>query len=252
MLTFEQIEKDVMMYITRNSGKTCNIFEIFNDIVSDRNIKNPDLLKDLKIKLHIVLSQLDSTFNKVNVIKHNNNYLVCYNSNIDTTNITTETFVKVESKDIQHDDYENLSKSVFEYIVDNNIDYPIKPDCDGNTLLHIGFLLGDNDRINKLISKYNLSFFTKNKNNISVLDLITSNKDSLIMKYAFNEINTDMIKLKEENELLKKKNSDLSSIIVDINSTINNIKTDTKYTTRIDMFFTLSIMSIGVFLYYFK
>ena len=68
-INFQDVEKDVMLFISRNSGKLCSIHHIFNDIIDDRDIKNPDIRKDLKTKINIVMSQLDSKQNDVTVIK---------------------------------------------------------------------------------------------------------------------------------------------------------------------------------------
>lgn len=249
LLNFKQIEKDVMMYITRNSGKTCNIYEIFNDIVIDMDIKNPIILNDLKIKLHLVMSQLDSLFNNVTVVKYNNSYLVCYNNkNIDITSqakelvqtkeALQETFIESsQDKDFEY----NLSKSVFEYIVDNDINYPIN--LNDNTFLQIGFMLGDTERINKLITKYNISFFNNN-----MLDMIESNKNTIILKYALKENNSEINKLKEANIELRRKNCELSASLIGLNAEIDKLKNNNKPTT-FNIITTITILCLG-YLYY--
>ena len=81
LIDFKDVEKDIMLFISRNSGKLCSIQHIFNDIIDDKDIKNPDIRNDLKIKINIVMSQLDSNQKNVTVIKKNNEYLVGYNIN---------------------------------------------------------------------------------------------------------------------------------------------------------------------------
>ena len=245
LLNFKQIEKNVIMYITRYSGKTCNIYEIFNDIVIDMDIKNPIVLNDLKIKLHLVMSQLDLLFNNISVIKSNNSYLVCYNNT--NINITADTKESIHSKESIQESFiesfeNNISKSVFEYIVDNDINYPIN--LNDNTFLQIGFMLGDTERINKLISKYNISFFNNN-----MLDMIESNKNTIILKYALTEINSEINKLKENNIELRRKNCELVASLIGINADINKLKEHNKPTT-FNIIFALTVVFAGYIYYY--
>ena len=106
-----------------------------------------------------------------------------------------------------------MAKAMFEYIIDNDIRYQIKPDCNGENLLFIGIRLGDIERVNKLIEKYSMSFFHKNKDGISVLDLI---KDSSMLKYCIKE-NNDEIKR------LKQKEAELQTNIVNINDKLTSL-----------------------------
>ena len=69
LIDFKDVERDIMLFISRNSGKLCSIHHIFSDIIDDKDIKNPDVRKDLKTKINIVMSQLDSKQNDVTVIK---------------------------------------------------------------------------------------------------------------------------------------------------------------------------------------
>ena len=191
-MNFYSIEKNVMSYIARNK-KMCNFTELYNYIIDDNTIKDPKVLSDLKNKLYLVMSQLDSRYYDVNVIKVNNTYLVGYNiPNISNNNISNDTNLK-----------EDLNKSTFEYIIDNDIDYDIKPDCCGETLLFQGIKMNDVKRVNKLLKKYPLSFFTKNKNDENVLDLIQQKSDLTFLKMCIQENNDEINILKKENETLK-------------------------------------------------
>ena len=127
LLNFTDIENEVMMFIARNTGKLCSIQSIFNDIIKDRKISNPEIRNDLKIKLHIIMSQLNSKQSNVTVVKRDDNYLVGYN--MDSACINSPI---LESTKINIIDTSELAKSMFEYIVDNNINYSIGPDCNGD------------------------------------------------------------------------------------------------------------------------
>lgn len=209
LIDFKIVEKYVMLFITRNSGSLCTIQHIYNDILDDLDIKNPEIKNDLKIKLHFVMSQLDSNQKNVTVVKKGESYLVGYNMpnnyfvelNQSSSFPTNDT---VKTDNIINTD--NLAKTMFEYIVDNDINYPIKCDCNGENLLFIGVSLNDTIRVNKLVTKYSMSFFDKNKDGKSVFDLIP---ESPMLKYCILENNKQI-------KNLKKDVKDLSSSLVDI------------------------------------
>ena len=148
LINFQDVEKDIMLFISRNSGKLCSIHHIFSDIIDDKDIKNPDIRKDLKTKINIVMSQLDSKQNNVTVIKKNNEYLVGYNIKTnDKTNLSEEINSNLE----ETNSTENIAKTMFEYIVDNDINYTIKNDL--ISILFIGISLNDFERVKKFINK---------------------------------------------------------------------------------------------------
>ena len=198
LIDFKDVERDIMLFISRNSGKLCSIHHIFSDIIDDKDIKNPDVRKDLKTKINIVMSQLDSKQNDVTVIKKNNEYLVGYNIKTDDktnyTNSTEETNLSEETNS-----KENIAKTMFEYIVDNDINYTIKNDL--ISILFIGISLNDFERVEKFINKYSISLFQKNKDGKSVLDLIP---DSPMIKYCIKENNNEIRRLKDRERIIKK------------------------------------------------
>jgi hypothetical protein len=96
-LNFQQIENKVMAYIARNMNKMCNFTELYNYITDDENIKDPKVLIEFKNRLYLVMSNLDSKFNDVSVVKHNNNYLVGYNISNKDTKDTSDTNILCKS-----------------------------------------------------------------------------------------------------------------------------------------------------------
>jgi hypothetical protein len=212
LIDFKEVEKYVMLFISRHSGKLCSIQDIFNDIVEDKDIKSPDIRNDLKIKLNIVMSQLDSNQKNVTVIKKGQSYLVGYD--IKSSDYISELVIPTTNTTNDIVNTEQMAKSMFEYIVDNDINYTIKSDCNGENLLFIGVTLGDTVRVNKLVNKYSMSFFDKNKDGNSVLDLIP---DSPMLKYCINENNKEIKSLKD-------KNSDLCHNILCINAELALMK----------------------------
>ncbi len=222
LIDFNEVEKEVMMYISRNSGKLCTIHSIYNDIVEDRNINNPEIKNDLKVKLQIVMSQLNSKQSNVTVVKKNDSYLVGYN--LDTTKDESKSPPIITGP--EQFDTSGLAKTMFEYIVDNNIDYPIGPDCNGENLLFVGIMLGDYVRVRKLKAKLNVSFFDKNSDGKNLMDLHPTNLfvhqqcieelDQVIKDSKKREtdylaqivrINNEMLKLEQSISKLKQDNN---------------------------------------------
>ena len=233
LIDFKDVERDIMLFISRNSGKLCSIHHIFSDIIDDKNIKNPDVRKDLKTKINIVMSQLDSKQNDVTVIKKNNEYLVGYNIKTDDKTDLTEETNSIE----ETNSTENIAKTMFEYIVDNDINYTIKNDL--ISILFIGISLNDFERVEKFINKYSISLFQKNKDGKSVLDLIP---DSPMIKYCIKENNNEIRRLKDrENELLKNI-LNLNNELISINKDIIDIRKVNNNRNIVDMCYILSIL----------
>jgi hypothetical protein len=239
LINFQDVEKDIMLFISRNAGKLCSIHHIFNDIIDDRDIKNPDIRKDLKTKINIVMSQLDSKQNDVTVIKKNNEYLVGYNIKTNNksekiNNLSEETN---ETSLEETNSTENIAKTMFEYIVDNDINYTIKNDL--ISILFIGISLNDFERVGKFINKYSISLFQKNKDGKSVLDLIP---DSPMIKFCIKENNNEIRRLKDrENELLKNI-LNLNNELISINKDIIDIRKVNNNRNIVDMCYILSIL----------
>jgi hypothetical protein len=240
LIDFQDVEKDIMLFISRNPGKLCSIHHIFNDIIDDRDIKNPDTRKDLKTKINIVMSQLDSKQNNVTVIKKNNEYLVGYNIKTDDkTNTDISKLIINDMTNSTEETYstENIAKTMFEYIIDNDINYSIKNDL--ISILFIGISLNDFERVEKFINKYSISLFQKNKDNKSILDLIP---DSPMIKYCIKENNNEIRRLKDrENELLKNI-LNLNNELISINKDIIDIRKVNNNRNIVDMCYILSIL----------
>jgi hypothetical protein len=210
LIDFSDVEKEVMMYISRNSGKLCTIHSIYNDIVEDRNIANPEIKSDLKVKLQIVMSQLNSKQSNVTVIKRDNTYLVGYNMDSNKSEQNPPIVTAPEEFDTS-----GLAKTMFEYIVDNNIDYPIGPDCNGENLLFVGIMLNDYNRVKKLKSKLKISFFDRNSDGKNLMDLYPTNL--FIHQQCIEE-------LAQENATAKKRENEYLAQIVRINNELTGLE----------------------------
>jgi len=195
LLDFNDIEKEVMMFIARNPGNLCSIQSIFNDIIEDRNISNPEIRNDLKVKLHIIMSQLNSKQSNVTVVKRGENYLVGYNMDSDSSLNAHKVLVEPTNINTNTIDTSGLAKSMFEYIVDNNINYSIGPDCNGDNLLNIGISLGDYERVKKLKLKHMISFFDTNTDGKNLMDLHPSNL--FVHQQCIEELHKEIVELKK-------------------------------------------------------
>lgn len=209
--SFKNIENEVMRYITRNPKKFCKYTEIFSDIVTEYNIRNPEVLLELKNKLNIVMRLFDSTFKNVHVIKQGNSYSVAYNADIIDL---TDSKLQAESSSEIIDQETKDMKSMFEYMIDNNIDYNYnKPDYNGENLLFLGVRLNDSERVRKLLFKETFSFYSQNKEMTRPFDLIPTT----MLKLCIEENHNEILALKQEIIALKQRNNNLSMIIIDIN-----------------------------------
>lgn len=198
-ITYKNIEKHVMSYIILHKPNLCNFTSIYNDFLTDIfNITDnqqllkiePNVLKLLKIRLGTVMMYLDSNQENVSVIKNQNSYLVGYAvEDDDTPNIDIKTDFPSE-------------QDIFEHIVDdNNVIYRQNLiTCNGDTLLHYGALYNDLPRIEKIINTHKLSFYTKNNNNITPIDMAADNNH--ILKKVLDEHYTDILRLNAENQTL--------------------------------------------------
>lgn len=214
LLDFSEVEKEVMMFISRNSGKLCTIHSIYNDILEERSINNPEIKNDLKVKLQIVMSQLNSKQSNVTVVKRNDCYLVGYNMDM-----TREQSNPPVIKEGEQFDTSGLAKTMFEYIVDNNIDYSIGPDCNGENLLFVGIMLGDYVRVRKLKAKLNVSFFDKNSDGKNLMDLHPTNL--FVHQQCIEELDQG---IKDS----KKKENEYLAQIVRVNNEILNLEHSVK------------------------
>ena len=238
-LNFQQIENKVMAYIARNINKMCNFTELYNYIIDDENIKDPKALSEFKNKLYLVMSNLDSKFNDVSVVKSNNNYLVGYN-------ISNKDLNKSEVLKDTNILFKDLNKSVFEYITDNDIDYKINPDCNKETLLYYGVQTNDISRVKKLLNKYSLSFYSKNIEGKMPLDYLEPvspyNKEFLLfVKLCLKENNNELC-------LLKDKNIELETTILNFSNKITHINNKLLLQNNVnERFVTIFMIFVSVF-----
>ena len=196
--SFPKLEKCVMTYLILNKSKLCNFAELYNHLLdviiiyikankpagylnSENLIATLPIndIKLLKLRLSTIIMYLDANQNNITSLKHNGQFLVGYGIE---NNFQDD--LHIEPSDDLH---LKPNQELFEYIVDENIEYHRKvPDIIGNTLLHYGVMYNDPLRIEKIIKKYDLSFYTENLERIKPVDLITET-NLMVLKFVMDE-----------------------------------------------------------------
>ena len=253
-ITFQKIEKHVMSYIILHRSNLCNFTSIYNDFLSDifnisfdelTNIQllkiDPHVFKLLKIRLGTVIMYLDSNQNNVSVIKSQNSYLVGYGIDDDCQD------ERDKSNDIKTEF--PSEQEIFEHIIDDDVSYHNNlPTCNGDTLLHYGTRYNDISRIEKVINKYNLSFYTKNNNNLTPLDMIGNNHR--IYKLVLYEHYNNNLRLKDEVQFLNLKTDALKNEVYKLKDEVYKLTNQNKYINLIQnvmlMFNILYILIIFI------
>jgi hypothetical protein len=210
--------------------------------MEDRDIKNPEIRNDLKVKLDIVIRQLDSNQKNVTVKKTNNKYLVGFN--IKSSDSIPELSINQSEISTDFNNPEQMAKAMFEYIIDNDVSYQIKPDCNGENLLFIGVKLGDIERVNKLMNKYSMSFFHKNKDGVSVLDLI---KETPMLKYCIKENNDEIKRLKQKEVELLTNIVHINDKLASLNQEILELKKKNAQRNLWDLYYIIAIFVVYFF-----
>ena len=82
-----------------------------------------------------------------------------------------------------------------------------------------------------------------------MLDMIESNKNTIILKYALKEINSEINKLKENNIELRRKNCELAASLLEINAKNNKIN-ETDDTVHFGILFAFTVICAGYMYYY--
>lgn len=212
---FEKLEIEITKIAYRQPENVpLTQYALYAELLSVYDLKDPHSKNDLKMNTLIVMRHLQTLYDDFQLINQDGVLSVILidkdepytniNNRYNSSNINDNSSIKNDSMP--------LEKEVVNWIVDNNIDYSItKEDLKGNSILHYLVQYSDVDRINKVLVKYdNLSFYAKNHEGITPLDLITSIKISNIVILQLNEkqeiLINDINKLNEKYEIINKNN----------------------------------------------
>lgn len=259
--TFDQVEKEVMKFIARKSNTLHNINTIFNNIIEDEDVVNPEVRKDLKFKLGIVMSQLDSKQHDVTVIKKGSGYLVGYK--MEPEKVTSK-IVPVDTSNKEETELENenhqMAKMMFEFICNSTeTNYEMKPRI--HDLIVFGLQNNSTSNILKLKEKYEFSFFDKNDDGKSIIDLFHDN--IFVLKESLVELSNKQKNNEQTIIDLTSKNVDLTSRLEKLETRLTNseIKVENnkddmndfmRKSYHIIMFFGFSLLYFSGTIFYYR
>jgi hypothetical protein len=225
MLSFDDIESACIEALCNKQGEYLNQYDIIGCIFKKFGIIDPNLRKELKIRIMIVLNTIYIDYDGITYIKKDNNiYLSFKESDESSQNINFNIDEKKEEEIGTMPSYINL----VDYILDNNLKDYIDNTKDGdNTILHLLVLNNDFERIKEHYDKLKELFIIKNDKNETPVNLI---KDIRINSLLANDLNNIVISTKNEvesiqNELMFTKNRvrELENIISSNNILLNSI-----------------------------
>lgn len=171
---FELIEKDSIKILTRNPNKYLTLRYIHDELMEDRNIKDPIEKENFKNRLEMVLRYLPAKYNQININVNDGVLSACFTSNneIPENNINNP--------------YSPDEKYIIRFIVDENLNkYYSKKDFRGNNILHYLVLDSDYERIVKIFEYVDEYFTEENKEGITPINLI---KDQRISNLFINHL----------------------------------------------------------------
>lgn len=194
-------------------NKPLSQYALYSELLEVYKTKDIYSKNTLKINMLIIMRNLPILYDGFKVINNN-----------DTLSIV----LLDEERPFSYDDIEvntplpsknnesmPLEGEVIRYIVDNNICNKMpKGDFNGNTLLHYLVKLGDLERINTvLIKNPELSFFDKNKDDISPIDLNSDIKvTNLVLKLLLTKIETQEKDINQQKVVIKNNSHSIENI----------------------------------------
>jgi hypothetical protein len=198
MLGFDDIESACIEALCKKKGEYLNQYDIIGYIFEKFGIIDPNLRKELKIRIMIVLNTIYIDYDGIRYIKKDNNiYLSFKESDESSQNINFNIDEKKEEEIGTMPSYINI----VDYILDNNLKDYIDNTKDGeNTILHLLVLNNDFERIKEHYDKLKELFIIKNDKNETPVNLI---KDIRIYSLLANDLNNIVISTKNEVESIK-------------------------------------------------
>jgi len=177
-------------------NKPLSQYALYSELLEVYNTKDIYSKNTLKINMLIIMRNLPILYDGFKVINNNDTLsIVLLDEDHPFSYDDIEVNTPLPSK---NNESMPLEAEVIRYIVDNNICSKMpKGDFNGNTLLHYLVKLGDLERINTvLIKNPQLSFFDKNNDDISPIDL---NSDVKITNLVFKLLLTIIVTQEKNN-----------------------------------------------------
>jgi hypothetical protein len=194
-------------------NKPLSQYALYSELLEVYKIKDIYSKNTLKMNMLIIMRNLPILYDGFKVINDNDTLsIVLLDEDIPFSYDNIEVNTSSSSKS---DESMPLEAEVIRYIVDNDICNKMpKGDFNGNTLLHYLVKLGDLERINTILIKNpELSFFDKNKDDVSPIDLNTDIKvTNLVFKLLLTKIETQEKDINEQKVVIKNNSNDIKSI----------------------------------------
>lgn len=208
---FKKLELTIIAAIARNPGEYKSQYEIYNEIMEDLNIKNPEDKENFKIKFLYILRVLPGLYDDIKIVKKNEVLYIAFSPQKEDFDILNMNITKNINTDIGLNIDENIEKNinppenkmpleidVINFILDEskNDSYMLKffnkKDYNNNTLLHNLILNNDHDRIKKSFDRLYDMTEQKNNDNKTPIELINDVKISNLFLSELIKINKDL------------------------------------------------------------
>jgi hypothetical protein len=214
---FKRLELTIIATIARNPGEYKSQYEIYNEIMEDLNIKNPEDKESLKIKFLYILRVLPGLYDDIKIVKKNEVLYIAFSpqkEDFDILNMNIEKSINANTNigmsiDENMDEMINkninpienkmpLEIDVINFILDEskNDSYMLKffnkKDYNNNTLLHNLILNNDHDRIKKSFDRLYDMTEQKNNDNKTPIELINDVKISNLFLSELIKNNKDL------------------------------------------------------------
>lgn len=214
---FKKLELTIIATIARNPGEYKSQYEIYNEIMEDLNIKNPEEKESLKIKFLYILRVLPGLYDDIKIVKKNEVLYIAFSpqkEDIEILNMNIEKSINSNTNigmsiDENMDEMINkninpienkmpLEIDVINFILDEskNDSYMLKffnkKDYNNNTLLHNLILNNDYDRIKKSFDRLYQMTEQKNNDDKTPIELISDVRISNLFLSEIIKINKDL------------------------------------------------------------
>lgn len=233
--SIENIETKTMSILYSNIDQCFSQYALFNKLIKDKFPENynTSINPSIKAKFLLVLRNLTSRFDDIEVTKKENVfYVTCLSDSNDKSKVTnyvstnssdqstqsnlssqSNSTSKVENQSDLPIDYFDLINYILENDLDENINY-IDP-FDGNTIYHDLVATANFDKIKALVEADKFNFTIKNKHDMMPIELSKNLDIIMYLNKSLSEKHLkEITKLNQEIEYMKKKNT-MSTLLIE-------------------------------------
>lgn len=174
---FKKLELTIIATIARNPGEYKSQYEIYNEIMEDLNIKNPEDKESLKIKFLYILRVLPGLYDDIKIVKKNEVLYIAFSPQKEDIDILNMNIEKSINNNIGLSIDENMDEMINKNINSSENKMPLEIDV-------INFILDESKN-----DSYMLKFFNKKDyNNNTLLHNLILNNDYGRIKKSFDRL----------------------------------------------------------------